>query len=46
MPPKRAFRTVDETKTLTYALLGRPGLDAQRAQVEEWLGRKDPRFVL
>jgi glucose-6-phosphate isomerase len=38
--------SIDEAKSLTYALLGRPSLEAQRAQVEDWLRRKDPRFVV
>jgi glucose-6-phosphate isomerase len=37
---------VEEAKTLTYALLGRPGLEARRAEVDAWVARKDPRFVV
>jgi len=37
---------VDEGKVLTYALLGRPGLDASRSEIETWVARKDARFVL
>ena len=37
---------VDEAKTLTYALPGRPGLDPQRRDVETWVARKDARFVV
>jgi glucose-6-phosphate isomerase len=37
---------VDQSKALTYALLGRPGFEAQRAEVEQWVARKDARFVL
>lgn len=37
---------IDEAKTLTYALLGRPELDGQRREVEAWVARKDARFVV
>ncbi|MGH7894617.1 MAG: glucose-6-phosphate isomerase, partial [Candidatus Binatia bacterium] len=37
---------IDEGKILTYALLGRPGLDSQRGEIETWVARKDARFVL
>jgi len=37
---------VEEGKRLTYALLGRPGHEQGRAEVEAWLARKDPRFVV
>ena len=37
---------VEAGKTLTYALLGRPDLDAQRDEIKAWVARKDPRFVL
>jgi glucose-6-phosphate isomerase len=37
---------VDEGKALTYALLGRPGLEAQRGEVDAWVARKDPRLVV
>jgi glucose-6-phosphate isomerase len=35
---------VDEVKGLTYALLGRPGLEAQRGEVGAWVARKDPKL--
>jgi glucose-6-phosphate isomerase len=37
---------VDQAKTLTYALLGRPGLEAQRAEIGAWVASKDPRLFL
>ncbi len=37
---------VDDAKALTYALLGRPGLELQRSEVEAWIARKDPRFLV
>jgi glucose-6-phosphate isomerase len=37
---------VDEGKALTYALLGRPGLEAQRAAVDAWVARKDARLIV
>ena len=37
---------VEEGKRLAYGLLGRPGFEAQRHEVEDWLARRDPRFVL
>jgi glucose-6-phosphate isomerase len=37
---------VDEAKTLTYALLGRPGHEEQQAEVGRWVAAKDTRFVL
>jgi glucose-6-phosphate isomerase len=37
---------VDEGKELTYALLGRPGLDQQRSAVDAWVARKDPRLIV
>lgn len=39
-------RVVDEAKALTYALLGRPGTEAQRSEVDAWAGRKDPRLIV
>jgi glucose-6-phosphate isomerase len=35
---------VEEVKRLTYALLGRPGLETQRGEIGAWVGRKDPRL--
>ena len=37
---------VEEGKRLTYALMGRPGLEARREEIEGWLARKDARFIL
>jgi len=37
---------VDEGKHLAYGLMGRPGFEAHRTEVEAWLARKDARFVL
>jgi len=37
---------VEEGKRLTYGLMGRPGFEAFRTEVEAWLARKDARFVL
>jgi glucose-6-phosphate isomerase len=37
---------VEEGKRLTYGLMGRPGFEAARNEVEAWIGRKDPRFVV
>jgi glucose-6-phosphate isomerase len=37
---------VEEGKRLTYGLMGRPGFEAARHEVEEWLARRDARFVL
>jgi glucose-6-phosphate isomerase len=37
---------VEEGKQLAYGLMGRPGFEARRAEVEAWMARKDARFVL
>jgi len=37
---------VEEGKRLAYGLMGRPGFEANRAEVEAWLARKDARFIL
>ena len=37
---------VEEAKALTYALLGRPGLEGQRSEIDAWVARKDARLVL
>jgi glucose-6-phosphate isomerase len=37
---------VEEGKRLTYGLMGRSGFEAGRAEVERWVERKDPRFIL
>ena len=37
---------VEEGKRLAWGLMGRPGFEASRAEVEAWLARKDARFVI
>ena len=37
---------IEEAKELTYGLIGRPGCEAHRAEIEAWLARKDARLVL
>jgi glucose-6-phosphate isomerase len=37
---------VEEGKRLTYGLMGRPGFEAGRGEVEAWEARKDVRFVV
>jgi len=37
---------VEEGKRLTYALMGRPGVEASATEVEAWLARKDARYVV
>lgn len=37
---------VDDLKQFTYGLLGRPGFEARRAEVEAWVEAKDPTFLL
>ena len=37
---------VEEGKRLTYALMGRPGFEASRAEIDAWVARKDARYVL
>src|SRR5206468_3121751 len=37
---------VEEGKRLAYGLMGRPGFEANRAEMEAWLARKDARFIL
>ena len=37
---------VGEGKRLAYGLMGRPGFEANRAEMEAWLARKDARFIL
>jgi glucose-6-phosphate isomerase len=36
----------DQRERLLQALLGRPGTEAQRADLEAWVAAKDPRFVV
>jgi glucose-6-phosphate isomerase len=37
---------IDDCKALTHALLGRPGLEAARADIDAWVARKDARFIV
>jgi glucose-6-phosphate isomerase len=37
---------IEEGKRFTYGLMGRPGFDAFRSEVEAWVARKDARFVI
>jgi len=37
---------VEEGKRLTYGLMGRPGFETDREELEAWLTRKDARFIL
>jgi glucose-6-phosphate isomerase len=37
---------VEEGKRLTYALMGRPGFEPSRAEIDAWQARKDARYVL
>ena len=37
---------VEEGKRLAYGLMGRGGFETRREEVEEWLARKNPQFIL
>jgi glucose-6-phosphate isomerase len=37
---------IEEAKEFTFGLLGRPGFESRRAEVEAWIAGKDPRFIL
>jgi glucose-6-phosphate isomerase len=37
---------IEETKELTFGLMGRPGFEARRAEIDAWVAGKDPRFIL
>ena len=37
---------IDDCKALTYALLGRPGLESQRREFDTWVSCKAPRFII
>ena len=37
---------VEEGKRLAYGLMGRAGFEARREEVEEWLARKNPQFIV
>jgi glucose-6-phosphate isomerase len=37
---------IEEAKEFTFGLMGRPGFEARRAEIEAWVAGKDPRFIL
>ncbi len=37
---------IEEGKQYTFGLMGRPGFEARRDEVEAWVAAKDPRFIL
>jgi glucose-6-phosphate isomerase len=37
---------IEQTKELTFGLMGRPGFEARRAEIDAWVAGKDPRFIL
>ena len=37
---------IEEAKEFTFGLMGRPGFEARRAEIEGWVAGKDPRFIL
>jgi glucose-6-phosphate isomerase len=37
---------IEEAKELTFGLMGRPGFEERRAEIESWVAEKDPRFIL
>jgi glucose-6-phosphate isomerase len=37
---------IEETKELTFGLMGRPGFETRRAEIDAWVAGKDPRFIL
>jgi len=37
---------VEESKHLAYGLMGRPGFEARRAEIEAWVARKNPRYII
>jgi glucose-6-phosphate isomerase len=37
---------IERVKELTFGLMGRPGFEGHRAEIEAWLARKDPALVL
>jgi glucose-6-phosphate isomerase len=37
---------IEQTKELTFGLMGRPGFEAQRAEIDAWVAGKDPRFII
>jgi glucose-6-phosphate isomerase len=36
----------EEAKEFTFGLLGRPGFELRRAEVDAWVAGKDPRFII
>jgi glucose-6-phosphate isomerase len=37
---------IDEGKRLTYGMAGRRGYEEKRAEVDAWVQKRSPRFVL
>jgi glucose-6-phosphate isomerase len=37
---------IEQTKELTFGLMGRLGFEARRAEIDAWVAGKDPRFIL
>jgi glucose-6-phosphate isomerase len=37
---------IEQTKELTFGLMGRPGFEGRRAEIDAWVAGKDPRFIL
>lgn len=37
---------IEEGKQYTFGLMGRPGYEARREEVDAWVAAKDPRFIL
>ncbi len=37
---------IEQTKQLTFGLMGRPGFEERRAEIDAWVAGKDPRFIL
>lgn len=37
---------IEESKRMTYAMAGRKGFEEKRAEVEAWLHRKNPKYVV
>lgn len=36
---------IEQTKELTFGLMGRPGYEARRAEIDAWVAGKDRRFI-
>jgi glucose-6-phosphate isomerase len=37
---------IEEGKRLTYAMAGRRGFEESKAEVQSWIQKKNPRFVI